>query len=164
MSTTIGLAPAALDLLTIAIRDRLRAASEIAGYRKAVHRVAMIGNGTVLVPGEILVSAYGFGSEIEASGSRWFGRVALMLPFSQDNSKLADDQASAASLVETVIAMVEGWKAISIASPYVGWNFDSSEAVIIESPAVEGEDRARGLSMIGFLVILVYWRHARCSN
>lgn len=164
MSATIGLEPGALDLLVIAIRDRLLAAEEIAGYRKAVHRVAMIGAGTVYVPGEILVSAYSFSSEIKASGSEWFGNVAMMLPFSRDNSTLKDDQASAASLVETAIKMVESWGNITVPSPYVGWSYDSSASVFLESPEVEGEDRSRGLQFIGFLVILVYRRNARCAN
>lgn len=165
MSTSIGLAPKALDRLVIAIRDKLVAATEIAGYRRAVKRVPMIGSGSVLVPGEILVSAYGFGSEIQgAGGPQWFGRVALMLPFSQDNSKLTDEQASAATLVETVISLVEGWGNITVPAPYVGWSFDSSDAIIIESPAIEGEYRDRGLAMIGFLVIIVYRRNPHCAN
>lgn len=164
MSTTIGLGPKALDLLVIAIRDRLLSASEISGYRKAVKRVPMIGSGSILIPGEILVSAYGFGSEVQATGTEWFGRVALLLPFSFDSEPLKDSEASAGSLVETVIAMVEQWKAIEIASPYVGWSYDSSEAVIIESPAVEGEDRGRGLMLLGFLVVLVFRRDSLCAN
>jgi len=155
VSTSLSIPIKDVDLLAVEVKSRLAAATELDGYRVRVDRVPMLQEAVALVPGNILVAPTRLSSAPQVGCFEHEAAIGMLFPFTESPVPLKDDEVGPATLVDTVLGMVESWNK-TIATPSTKWSFRDADATFFDSPDVEGRHRPTGTTLIGFLVNLTY--------